>query len=78
MGSHESLGLTRIILRIAEAEPSVSLVAQSFTLLYRRIAFGWVRKLQSDENYHVLRIGNPRYSRLKICATLDARTLHES
>ena len=45
-------------------------VAQIFNLLYRRIAFGKASVVPPCSiTSHALRIENPRYSRLKICAT---------
>src|SRR5438874_324214 len=43
------------------------LVAQVSNLLYRRLRAGWVSEL--------LRIRNPRYSRLEVCATILTRAL---
>jgi len=47
-----------------------STVAQISNLLYRRIPFGWASaNFKHDRTSLRLRIGNPRYSRLEICAT---------
>jgi hypothetical protein len=54
----------------------VSLVAQSCTLPYRRIAFGVASDNPSDSRARGgLRIVNPRYGRLKICATFRGALL---
>ena len=45
-------------------------VAQIWNLLYRRISFGKaLRRFERCRVFHGLRITNPRYSRLQICAT---------
>jgi len=47
-------------------------VAQISNLLYRRIPFGWASaNSKRDRTWAPWRIGNPRYSRLEICATTE-------
>jgi hypothetical protein len=46
------------------------IVAQNSNLLYRRIAFGSAPSLfVRSESVHRLRIENPRYGRVQLCAT---------
>jgi len=51
-------------------EAATTHVAQISNLLYRRIPFGWApASFKRDGTATRWRIGNPRYSRLEICAT---------
>ncbi len=53
-----------------------SLVAKSWTLLYRRIAFGMASENAGDfRSRDGMRITNPRYSRVQLCATFGAALL---
>ncbi len=63
----EKSGLPAVKERVREMS-----VAQSCTLLYRRIAFGWVTvRFERGESLRALRIANPRYGRLQVCATAN-------
>jgi len=53
--------------------PRSTSVAQIFNLLYRRVALGWaLEHAHAPERSSAARIRNPRYNRLKICATAVA------
>src|SRR3974390_2377929 len=71
--SSEGIGGLREQPQMNTARRSRNHVAKSCTLLYRRFAIGGRSERAEQRTYHSLRITNPRYGRVQLCATGFAR-----